>query len=106
MVGSLLDRARAVAATVTDPELPMLTLADLGVLREVEVDGDAVVVAITPTAPAPVAGTTPTRASTGWVSKSSACIGQTSTNPASRRRRDSAVPCANVRNQRPAKSRW
>ena len=26
------------AATVRDPELPMLTLADLGVLRDVEVD--------------------------------------------------------------------
>ncbi|MEZ0578396.1 1,2-phenylacetyl-CoA epoxidase subunit PaaD [Nocardioides sp. MH1] len=38
-----------VAATVVDPELPMLTLADLGVLREVTTDGDAVVVAITPT---------------------------------------------------------
>jgi len=38
-----------VAATVVDPELPMLTLADLGVLRGVEEDGDAVVVAITPT---------------------------------------------------------
>lgn len=39
----------AVAATVTDPELPMLTLADLGVLREVsEVDG-TVRVTITPT---------------------------------------------------------
>jgi ring-1,2-phenylacetyl-CoA epoxidase subunit PaaD len=41
--------AWAVASTVVDPELPMLTLADLGVLREVEVHGDAVVVAITPT---------------------------------------------------------
>ncbi|QWF78364.1 1,2-phenylacetyl-CoA epoxidase subunit PaaD [Amycolatopsis sp. CA-230715] len=41
--------AYAVAATVTDPELPMLTLADLGVLREVsEVDG-RVTVSITPT---------------------------------------------------------
>lgn len=41
--------ARAVAETVTDPELPMLTLAELGVLREVsEVDG-RVVVSITPT---------------------------------------------------------
>ncbi len=38
-----------VAATVTDPEMPMLTLADLGVLRGVEVDEDRVVVAITPT---------------------------------------------------------
>jgi ring-1,2-phenylacetyl-CoA epoxidase subunit PaaD len=42
-------KAGAVAETVTDPELPMLTLADLGVLREVaEVDGK-VVVSITPT---------------------------------------------------------
>jgi ring-1,2-phenylacetyl-CoA epoxidase subunit PaaD len=46
----LLDRARDVAGTVTDPELPMLTLADLGVLREVAVNHDgAVEVAITPT---------------------------------------------------------
>jgi ring-1,2-phenylacetyl-CoA epoxidase subunit PaaD len=38
-----------VAEAVTDPELPMLTLADLGVLREVsEVDGKVTVV-ITPT---------------------------------------------------------
>ena len=41
--------AHDVAASVTDPEMPMLTLADLGVLRGVEVDGDAVRVAITPT---------------------------------------------------------
>ena len=41
--------ALAIAEQVTDPELPMITLADLGVLREVsEVDG-RVVVAITPT---------------------------------------------------------
>jgi ring-1,2-phenylacetyl-CoA epoxidase subunit PaaD len=38
-----------VAATVTDPEMPMLTLEDLGVLRHVEEHGDRVVVAITPT---------------------------------------------------------
>jgi ring-1,2-phenylacetyl-CoA epoxidase subunit PaaD len=38
-----------VAAAVTDPEMPMLTLEDLGVLRDVrEVDGQ-VVVTITPT---------------------------------------------------------
>lgn len=42
--------AYAVAATVRDPELPVLTLADLGVLRAVEVDhAGAVTVAITPT---------------------------------------------------------
>lgn len=43
---------REVAARVTDPEMPMLTLADLGVLRDVEVEGgggDRVVVTITPT---------------------------------------------------------
>ncbi|MFE4970705.1 1,2-phenylacetyl-CoA epoxidase subunit PaaD [Kitasatospora sp. NPDC056651] len=33
------DLAWAVAAAVPDPELPMLTLADLGVLAGVEVDG-------------------------------------------------------------------
>ncbi|PXY30791.1 1,2-phenylacetyl-CoA epoxidase subunit PaaD [Prauserella flavalba] len=41
--------AQAVAARVTDPELPMLTLADLGVLREVSEKDGKVVVAITPT---------------------------------------------------------
>jgi ring-1,2-phenylacetyl-CoA epoxidase subunit PaaD len=37
------------AAEVTDPEMPMLTLADLGVLRSVTRDGDRVVATITPT---------------------------------------------------------
>lgn len=43
------DRARTAAAAVVDPELPMLTLADLGVLRSVELDDGRVVVTITPT---------------------------------------------------------
>ena len=34
---------------VTDPELPMLTLADLGILRDVEEAAGRVVVTITPT---------------------------------------------------------
>jgi ring-1,2-phenylacetyl-CoA epoxidase subunit PaaD len=38
-----------VAETVTDPELPMLTLADLGVLRDVRDEAGTVVVEITPT---------------------------------------------------------
>lgn len=38
-----------VAATVLDPELPMLTLADLGVLRDVREEDGAVVATITPT---------------------------------------------------------
>jgi ring-1,2-phenylacetyl-CoA epoxidase subunit PaaD len=50
MVSPLLGRARNVAASVTDPELPMLTLADLGVLREVAFDdAGRLVVTITPT---------------------------------------------------------
>jgi len=44
------DRARAAAAAVTDPELPMLTLQDLGILREVRIEQDGTVaVWITPT---------------------------------------------------------
>ena len=47
------DNARAweVAAAVLDPEVPVLTIADLGVLREVTVDDDGgrVRVTITPT---------------------------------------------------------
>ena len=41
--------ARAVAAAVVDPEMPMLTLDDLGVLRDVRASADAVTVTITPT---------------------------------------------------------
>jgi len=42
--------AREVAAQVRDPEMPMLTLDDLGVLRDVDVQPDStVVVSITPT---------------------------------------------------------
>lgn len=44
-----LARAREVAGAVVDPELPMLTLADLGVLREVTVQDGTVVVTLTPT---------------------------------------------------------
>jgi ring-1,2-phenylacetyl-CoA epoxidase subunit PaaD len=46
---TLLERARSAVESVVDPELPMLTLADLGVLRDVTLDGDRVVVTITPT---------------------------------------------------------
>lgn len=48
-----LERALAATGSVTDPELPMLTLADLGVLRDVRLvkgdSGPGVEVAITPT---------------------------------------------------------
>ena len=49
MVSALRDRAWAAAAAVVDPEMPVLTIADLGVLRDVvEHDGE-VEVSITPT---------------------------------------------------------
>ncbi|WP_255502923.1 1,2-phenylacetyl-CoA epoxidase subunit PaaD [Mycolicibacterium sp. CH28] len=45
-----LQTARATAATVTDPEMPMLTLLDLGVLRGVDLDeAGRLIVTITPT---------------------------------------------------------
>jgi len=49
---SRLAVAREVAASVCDPEVPVLTIADLGVLRDVRVDADdptRVGVTITPT---------------------------------------------------------
>ncbi|TQS42916.1 1,2-phenylacetyl-CoA epoxidase subunit PaaD [Cryptosporangium phraense] len=48
-VEGLAARAWAVAGEVRDPEMPMLTLADLGVLRGVQVEGDVVITSITPT---------------------------------------------------------
>ncbi|SFP03321.1 ring-1,2-phenylacetyl-CoA epoxidase subunit PaaD [Bradyrhizobium sp. Ghvi] len=45
----LRQRAWDAAASVVDPEIPVLTIADLGVLRDVVLDGDRVDVAITPT---------------------------------------------------------
>ncbi len=43
------SRAWAAAAAVVDPEIPVLTIADLGVLRDVRVENGAVEVFITPT---------------------------------------------------------
>jgi ring-1,2-phenylacetyl-CoA epoxidase subunit PaaD len=45
----LRQRAWDAAARVVDPEIPVLTIADLGVLRDVEVRDGRVEVAITPT---------------------------------------------------------
>jgi ring-1,2-phenylacetyl-CoA epoxidase subunit PaaD len=46
---TLLERARAAAASVADPELPPLTIADLGILRGVRLENGGVEVLITPT---------------------------------------------------------
>jgi ring-1,2-phenylacetyl-CoA epoxidase subunit PaaD len=49
VVSADLELARRIAESVPDPELPMLTLADLGILRDVTIDGARVVVSLTPT---------------------------------------------------------
>lgn len=41
--------AWAAAAATPDPELPMVTVADLGILRSVDVDGPTAVAVVTPT---------------------------------------------------------
>jgi ring-1,2-phenylacetyl-CoA epoxidase subunit PaaD len=47
--GERLARARALAAAVPDPEIPVVTLEDLGILRSVDVEDGRVVVVLTPT---------------------------------------------------------
>lgn len=43
-----LARARAAVAAVVDPEIPALTIEDLGMLRGVALEGDTIVATITP----------------------------------------------------------
>lgn len=43
------DAARRIVSEVPDPELPFLTIADLGILRSVDVQGNRVVVGLSPT---------------------------------------------------------
>jgi ring-1,2-phenylacetyl-CoA epoxidase subunit PaaD len=47
--GADLRAAREIAAAVPDPELPMVTVADLGILRDVAAEAGRLVVTITPT---------------------------------------------------------
>lgn len=47
--GSLVEEAWALLAEVPDPELPTVSVVDLGIARDVVVDGNAVTVSITPT---------------------------------------------------------
>lgn len=49
MVTTLARRAWAVAAAVPDPEIPVVTLADLGILRGVDEDAGEAVVRLSPT---------------------------------------------------------
>lgn len=43
------EKIWSILQTVTDPEVPVLTILDLGIVRDVKVEGDAVEVVITPT---------------------------------------------------------
>lgn len=44
-----LDDIKAVLATVPDPEVPALTLDELGIIRDVSIDEDVIKVTLTPT---------------------------------------------------------
>lgn len=44
-----LDDARALVATIPDPEIPAVSLTDLGIVRDVAYDSDTLVVTVTPT---------------------------------------------------------
>ncbi|MEO6205853.1 MAG: 1,2-phenylacetyl-CoA epoxidase subunit PaaD [Mycobacteriales bacterium] len=46
---STVERAWEVLADVPDPEMPMVSVVDLGIARAVEVKGDDVIVTLTPT---------------------------------------------------------
>ena len=45
----MLERVQNALAEIQDPEIPVLSLVDLGIVRGVEVHGDAVTVRLTPT---------------------------------------------------------
>ncbi len=49
MARPTLDQVRGWLAQVPDPEIPVLSLMDLGVIRDVEWQGDRLVVTVTPT---------------------------------------------------------
>lgn len=46
---AMLGAVRDIVAAVRDPELPSVTIEELGILRDVRMDGTTVVVSITPT---------------------------------------------------------
>jgi len=45
----LLSEIRAILENVKDPEIPVLSIAELGILQDVEMQGEKIVVTITPT---------------------------------------------------------
>ncbi len=49
LLPELSTEIRAILETVKDPEIPVLSIAELGILRDVEVQDDMITVTITPT---------------------------------------------------------
>jgi ring-1,2-phenylacetyl-CoA epoxidase subunit PaaD len=45
----MLNKIQKILVQVTDPEIPVLSLEDLGVIRNIEVDDEQIIVTITPT---------------------------------------------------------
>lgn len=45
----MLNKVKQILAQVTDPEIPVLSLEDLGVIRNIEVNDNEIIVTITPT---------------------------------------------------------
>lgn len=45
----MIDKIKQILTQVTDPEIPVLSIQDLGVIRNVESDNDEIIVTITPT---------------------------------------------------------
>lgn len=44
-----IEEVRAWLSDLPDPEIPVVTLADLGIIRDVAYDGDTLVITVTPT---------------------------------------------------------
>ena len=101
MVSSATSDVRAAVAAVPDPEMPMLTLEDLGVLRSAP---RAVQSAMVASARATGSGTSP--ASPRAAVSGRPTHGVTATQAPPARRRDSSVPPARTRTQPTAWSRW
>ncbi|HZD23228.1 MAG TPA: 1,2-phenylacetyl-CoA epoxidase subunit PaaD [Acidimicrobiia bacterium] len=49
VTGAIATDVRRVVSSVVDPEIPVLTIEDLGILRSVDQAGNTVIVTITPT---------------------------------------------------------
>lgn len=44
-----IEKVKTILESVTDPEIPVLTIGDLGIVREVHNEGNRVIIVITPT---------------------------------------------------------